>query len=378
MLKISSNYKTQANFIKAYNSISEQVKEEPVVFKSYKSFVNYLGLPNLTNKTSQKNKQLNKLSEFFEFKRSGNSFIINAVKIPITIPPVYSLAEMTEKDIAPTFKLLNNYLILKLLKDHYNFTKENILVNSKKTLATELGYINPLFSKVSYSYETVADAFEIPYELSRSFFEVVSRSYGSLIEKSLEELQSYGLIAYQNVFYGRHHSTVVNSSNEIIQRKSVWGRLTDEELKIYVHAINEFYKLHGILTMQDVFLKGLKKEFYAFVDEYMESAAGISGVVKMIEIVFDNELIERCLKDTRVLVDITKEKAFLNCKFIEKQIKNFESREKNKKDMLNVGWGTMKMLELSPKERLSKFKSMCNALLSLNFNTEQLLFMDFI
>ena len=94
MFKISSNYKTQANFIKAYNSISEQLKEGPVTFKSYKAFISYLGLPNLTNKTSQKNKQLNRLSDYFSFVRNGNSFIINAVKVPITIPPVYSLTEM--------------------------------------------------------------------------------------------------------------------------------------------------------------------------------------------------------------------------------------------------------------------------------------------
>lgn len=378
MLKISTNANTQAKFMRAYNSVSQKLKDGPISFRTYKDLVCYLGLPDLTNKSTQKKKQLEKLSHFFTYTRSKYSFTITEAKIPTTLPPVYSLSVMEEKGIAPTFKLLNNYLILNHLKSFFEFTGENKLVISKKNLANELGYINPLFLKASYSYETVADVFEIPYEFSRSFFEVVSRSYGSLMESSLEELQKAGLIIFQCVLYGHCKVETDNPLKRFVKKDTEWRKLSDDEIKIYTKGISEFFKDNNIFTMQDVFLKGLKIKFFSFIDEYMKENANISGVVKMLEIFFDEELLNRCLgyEDYVAFISPARERIFLNNKFIEKQIKNFEKRDS--KDVLEIGWGTMKNINLSLKDRKRKFKDLCLAFIKDDITIERAIIENYL
>lgn len=345
---ISSDKQIQSHFKQAYDSIPI-----PTIFPSYKSFVSFLHLPDYSTKPTAKAKQLDKLSSFFEIERVGRKFKVLSTKKPNILPPVYSLATMRQKNITPTFKLLTNYLLLSYLKKHFSFSSNNKIVTTKKELALELGFINSLFYNTSFMQEKVADSLNRNYFAVRNFYDVISRSYGSIIDKSLEELEKAGLLLYQNVIYGYDEKIKTKRS------------LTDDEIKIYTKGINEYFKANDVYSMQDIFLKGKRNDFYSFVKKYLKENIGIGAVSKKVVIFFNEEMIDRCLSEVGKYLseeDATEEKDFLNNKFRDKQYENFIRRN-------DRGWGIMKENVWGSKE---EFCLLSDVLLDINENVKQL------
>ena len=343
---ISSNKQTQTLFKQAYLSLNP-----PIAFPSYKAFISFFHLPDYSTKPAAKAKQLDKLSSFFEIERVGRKFKILSTKKPNILPPVYSLQTMREKSITPTFKLLTNYLLLNFLKQHYIYSSDNKVVTTKKDIALELGFINSVFYNTSFIQEKVASNLNCDYFTVRKFYEVISRSYGSIIDKSLKELEKAGLLLYQNVIYGYDEKSKSKRS------------LTDDEIKVYTKGINEYFKINDVYSMQDIFLKGKRNDFYSFIKKYLKENIGIGTISKKVVIFFNEEMVDRCLGDSEdINEDINEEKEFLNGKFRDKQYENFIRRN-------DKGWGIMKKNVWGSKE---DFYLLSDVLLDINENVKQL------
>lgn len=338
---ISSNKQTQTLFKQAYLSLNP-----PIAFPSYKAFISFFHLPDYSTKPAAKAKQLDKLSSFFEIERVGRKFKILSTKKPNILPPVYSLQTMREKSITPTFKLLTNYLLLNFLKQHYIYSSDNKVVTTKKDIALELGFINSVFYNTSFIQEKVASNLNCDLFTVRKFYEVISRSYGSIIDKSLKELEKAGLLLYQNVIYGYDEKSKSKRS------------LTDDEIKVYTKGINEYFKINDVYSMQDIFLKGKRNDFYGFIKKYLKNNIGIGTISKKVVIFFNEEMVDRCLCGE----DVSEEKEFLNGKFRDKQYENFIRRN-------DRGWGIMKENVWGSKK---DFYLLSDVLLDINENVKQL------
>ena len=347
---ISKNASTCCKFKSSYYSISKCL---PKSFNSYKEVVSYLGLPDYSNKSNYKKQQLDRLKMYFDFTRLGRKFIITNVKTPKSIIPIYSLDTMREKNIAPTFKLLNNFLIVDILSKYYFSTGEKKIITTKKDLAGKLGYTNELFLKYYYSQRELADKMGISIEFVRRFFETVSKRYSSLIDTSLVQLEEYGILTYQTVFYGYDEN--------IHSRR----RLTDEEIEIYLRGVNDYFKLNSIHTMKDIYFNGRWYEFNQFIRSFMKENKCIGNISKKLEIFFNMEAIIKCLgNELGCFCSNYDEVNYLNHKFIIKQTGNFCNKKKSN------GWGTIKINE----EDIKSFNRLCSLLLDIEDNFEKIIY----
>jgi hypothetical protein len=159
---------------------------EGQIFKNYKAFCAEINEPIKTGKSKQL--QMQDWGRYFEYSRSGNSFIINKIyEIP------------TEKTDNRGKKSIYSNAIQLLITDLLA-RRQGYITISKNKLMLNLGMININYGECGQQVKKLSKYIDMDEKMIYDFYNINNCNFTAMLETALDNLQDKSILMYNRIY----------------------------------------------------------------------------------------------------------------------------------------------------------------------------------
>jgi len=255
-----------------------------------------------------KKSQLREIERFFRYHKEGNKFIIDE----IYLEPLEKVDG--RKDTKGNNNVYGKYieqLVLDLLVQKYQTTKERKIYLSRDKMLRALDMINDNYSFGKFNKEILSDYINADSDNVKEFYILNNRNLYETVERAFKSLESKCLVSWklvttvacgltefnQNIVL--EDGTEVNildfiggsEEDKIAITKETHTTATDEELDTILYAENKILEVMGFESKKDVFICDRYSEFNKKVCELLNKTSNILYYYKSYDVLFHEKVV---------------------------------------------------------------------------------------
>lgn len=281
---------------------------EGQIFKNYKELCAVLEIE-VKNGGTAKKSQLKELSRYFLYEKKGHNFIIKEIyKIPL--PPNNNITKYI-----PIIEKLILHIII-------SNGQEGILYINKSKLYEMLKMINNRYTSMKYHKMQLSKKYDISKETIKDFYSTSDDLLERNVEQALKSLERQSLIKFNTVYsvceietkniynriaitndldeYGDEKTNAHVESVNKIKRKH--RQTTEQETAIILRLQRERLKHLECTTMNEIYSKGIMKDFFTPIKQYLLDNHNIEYYYTSYEMIFNIDHVNEAYRDLELFL----------------------------------------------------------------------------
>lgn len=291
--------------------------------KNYKELCQLLSVEELKGGNSKKS-QLKEMARYFNYEKKGHKFIIKDI-FEVPLPP--------DNNITKYIPQIERLLLHIIFKNG----AENVLYINKSKLYETLSMINEKYTQNKYNKMKLATNMEISPEVVRDFYNTSDDLLDRNINQAIKSLENQSLIKKNDVFSVCEmifdtdvsdfslntidkHGDVISNEEVITKVKRRHRRATENETTIILALQREQLQMRKCKNISEVYSKGMIKEFYRCINDYLRNQHNIEYYYNSYEFIFNiDQITEAYIENDSFLME--KEDFKHNSKQLNNEIK---------------------------------------------------------
>jgi hypothetical protein len=265
-------------------------------YKSYKLVCEVM--EEIIKSGNSKKAQLEEWSRYFNIKRDGNGYIF-LEKYEVALPKIDNRANTKGNN-----NLYGKYiekLVLDILVDRYQNTKERKIYSSKDKMLKSLSMVNSNYSFGKFNRKTLGSYISADIGNIKEFYllnnknltESVERAFNSLANKCLVNWQIVTTVA---IDVTEDDKVIIGYDNKAIKVTEEHRTANDEERDIIIHMESLVLEEMGLEGKKDAFLQDRYKEFNDRVCKLLRKNSKIQYYYKSYDVIFHEKVVKELEK----------------------------------------------------------------------------------